>query len=346
VAGLRPLGRVWGRSLYEVAPPTPLVGHIAFGVIDRGTTVLQVRPSTHCPHACIYCSVDAGPPSKYRQTEYIVDPGYLVEWVEAVAKAKGVRVEALLDGVGEPLTHPHALEIIRELASSGRVSRVAVETHGGFLTERLASRLADAGLSRVNLSVDTLDPEKARLLAGVQWYDVSRVVGAAEFLLKETDVDVVLTPVVVPGVNEDDMPGLIEWARSRGAGEKSGWPTGVLIQKMEVHRYGRAPKRIKPWSWKRFYAWLRRLEEETGYRLIVEPGEIGIEPAPALDKPYRAGEEVVLEVLGPGWHRGELLAVDRDRLRVFALYCRKGCGRGRVTARVVRDKDNIYVATR
>jgi len=39
----------------------PLFGCIAFGIIDRGTNVLQVRPISECPLACIFCSTDAGP---------------------------------------------------------------------------------------------------------------------------------------------------------------------------------------------------------------------------------------------------------------------------------------------
>ncbi len=343
---LRRIAAIWNRELYEIGPPTPLVGHIAFGVIDRGTNVLQVRPATACPHNCIYCSVDAGPHSRTRATEYLVDVEYLVDWVEAVAKYKGERVEALLDGVGEPLTHPRILDLIRMLSESPHVWRVALETHGGFLTRRLAEKLSDAGLDRLNLSLDTLDRDKARLLSGVAWYDVGRILEAARFLLEETPTDVVLTPVVVPGLNEEDMVDLIEWARVYGAGEKSGWPTGVLIQKMEVHKYGRVPRRVKPWSWKRFYQWLRRLEEETGYRLIVSMEELGFHRTRQLDKPYSRGEEVILEIIGPGWHRGERLAVDREWSRVFALYCRRECRGSRVAARIVRDKDNIYVAVR
>jgi len=343
---MRILAKIWGRELAEVGSPTPLLGHIAFGVIDRGTNILQVRPSTLCPHNCIYCSVDAGPHSRTRQREFLVDPEHLVDWVERVAKAKGVRVEALLDGVGEPLTHPRITEIVHALSDSPHVWRVALETHGGFLSKPIIDKLAAAGLSRINLSLDSLDPEKARMLAGVEWYDVRRIVEAAEYALRETPVDVVLTPVVVPGVNEEDMYDLIEWARRHGAGEKSGWPTGVLIQKMEVHKYGRKPRRVKPWSWKRFYQWIRMLEEETGYTLRPTMEQLGYQPAPRVEEVFRPGDMVTLQVLGPGWHRGEHLAVDVGWRRLVALYCRGGTCRGRVRARIARSRDNIYVAIR
>ena len=340
---MRRIARVWGRELAEIRPPTPLMGHIAFGVIDRGTNVLQVRPSTLCPHNCVFCSVDAGPWSTTRSREFIVEASHLVDWVERVAGEKGVMVEALIDGVGEPLTHPRILEIISGLAGSGRVWRVAIETHGGFLTKKLVDKLAEAGLSRINLSVDSLDPEKARMLAGVDWYDVRRVIEVAEYALRETPIDVVLTPVVVPGVNEEDMKDLIEWAKRHGAGEKSGWPTGVLIQKMEAHRYGRKPRGVRIWSWSYFYKWLARLEEKTGYLLRPSMEDLGIRPAWRVPEPYGKGDLVRLEILGVGWHKGEYLGVDESWSRVFAVYCRRPC-RGSVWARIVRSKDNIYVA--
>ena len=343
--GLRRRSTLWGRAVYEVTG-LPLIGHIAFGVVDRGTNVLQVRPSTICPHSCIFCSVDAGPRSR-RRSEYIVEARLLVRWVRAVAEVKGPGLEALLDGVGEPLTHPEIVEIVRGLKGVPGVERVAIETHGGFLSKRLLERLDEAGLDRVNLSLDTLDPEKARRLAGVDWYDVRRIVTLLEWAVENTGIDFVLTPVVVPGYNDsmEDLRGLVELARSLGLGRKSGWPTGVLVQKYEAHKYGRKPPGARPWSWGRFYKWLRRAEEELGYRLIVSMEEIGMEERPSVPKPYRVGDRVPLVVVGEGWLPGEALAVDLRWSRVVSLvgvdHARPGA---RVTGRIIRDKDNIYLA--
>lgn len=335
-----------GRPVLRVETPTPLIGHIAFGVIDRGTNVIQVRPSTLCPHACTYCSVDAGPPSRTRRTEILVSSAWLARWATGLAEYKRVRVEHLIDGVGEPLTSPEILGLIRRLRSHPLTMRVAIETHGGFLTRRLLEKLDEAGLDRINLSLDTLDPRKARMLAGVPWYDVSRIVRLVEYAIENTGLDIVLTPVVVPGVNEEDMKGLIELARSLGLGRRTGWPTGVLIQKYERHKYGRHPPGAREWSWPRFYKWLRRLEEETGYPLRPTMEQLGIARAPKAPVPYRRGERITVYAAAPGWHRGETLAVDPQHGRVAALYCSRPdrCRPGRrVAARVVRARDNIIV---
>jgi len=342
--GVRRLGEFHGRQVYELGEPVPLIGHIAFGVLDRGTNVIQVRPSTLCYHSCVFCSVDAGPASRTRQSEFLVDVRWLAKWVVEVAKFKGGNVEVLLDGVGEPITHPELPKLVELVKESGLVSRVALETHGGGLTEELALKLWRAGLDRINLSIDAVSRELAAKLTGVRWYDPQRVLGVAEWILENTKMDVVLTPVVVPGWNEGEVKALIEWARRHGAGSRSGWPTGVLIQKYEVHKYGRRVPGVSPWSWRAFYSWLRKLERETGYRLLVEPEEIGMERRPKLDAPYRVGEKVRAVVIGPGWHRGEVLVVDYRLTRVMAAVGSPGRVPGRwVTAVVLENEDNVYV---
>ncbi|MDP2844544.1 MAG: hypothetical protein Q8N79_00525, partial [Candidatus Methanoperedens sp.] len=68
----------------------PLFGCIAFGIIDRGTNVLQVRPYTECPLSCVFCSTDAGPHSKRRMSEYMVDLPQLLAAFEWAASYKEI----------------------------------------------------------------------------------------------------------------------------------------------------------------------------------------------------------------------------------------------------------------
>ena len=83
----------------------PLVGSLYFGIIDRGTSLLQVRPSCGCNLNCPFCSVDAGPCSKTRATSYEVDLEYLLSAVEEIAPFKGAGVECHIDSPGEPLMY-------------------------------------------------------------------------------------------------------------------------------------------------------------------------------------------------------------------------------------------------
>ena len=141
----------------------PLIGCIAFGIIDRGTNLLQVRCTSVCNMNCAFCSTAAGPYSKWHKTNYVVDVDYLVEEVEKVAKLKG-EVIIFLDSVGEPMMHPDFVELVRKLRSIKEVKGIIVITNGTFLTKEKIDGLKEAGLSRINLSFHSLDNELAKKL--------------------------------------------------------------------------------------------------------------------------------------------------------------------------------------
>jgi hypothetical protein len=318
------------------------MGVVAFGVLDRGTNVLQVRPTTLCPLGCIFCSVDAGPRSRFRQAEYLVDPDWLAEWAAAVAREKGVAVEALIDGVGDPLSYPWIVKLVRNLKQAGVFRSVAAETHGETLSLKLIRKLEEAGLDRINLSLESLNPEKARFLSGTQWYDVSRVKSLAEFIARETSIDLHVTPVWLPGVNDEDVVEIVRWAYSIGAGKR--WPPAT-VQKYIAHRYGRRPPGVREVSWTEFWRWVQKLERETGLRISWSMDEWGMRHVRRVSYPLRTGQVVELRILGPGWLRGEVLASTMDMKRLVTVVGVKGAVPGdTITARIVRDKDGIFIA--
>ncbi len=341
VEGFREGPRVWSRRLVFIGDPAPLVGAVFIGVIDRGTNVVQVRPTTLCPLSCIFCSVDAGPRSRWRATEYVVeDPWYLAEWAGRVRRVKGSGVEALIDGVGDPFTYNHLPKLVGALKEEG-FDYVAVETHGWALTRELIDRLEDAGLDRINLSIDTLDPHKARRLTGTEWYDVERVKVVAEYIASETGIDLHVTPVWVPGLNDEDVIEVVKWAYKIGAGKR--WPP-VTIQKYNEHRYGRKPRGVHAIPWKKFWARLRRIEEELGLRVTWSMDEWGMRRALRYDVGIRRGQRLRVRVAAPGWIKGTLLAVTLDNSSLVTVQ-RATATPGTVLRVVVRsDRDGIIVA--
>ncbi len=329
------------RRVFEVGPPMPLVGHVAFGIIDRGTNLLQIRPTSLCPLSCIFCSVDAGPRSNHA-SEYVVDLDHLLAWFERVVREKGLdRVHAYVDAAGDPLTYPRIVELVRRLREMGFVETIAMETHGALLTEELAEELDSAGLDRLNLSIDALDPQLAKLLSGTPWFDVTRVVRVAEYIASSLRMDLLVAPVWVPGINDAEIPKIIEWALRVGAGKR--WPP-LGIQKYEAHKYGRKPRGVRPMRWRDFYAKLREWEGEFGVRLVLTPEDFGIRRAKPLPLAFRRFERLQARVAGPGWLRGQWLAVAGERIvTLVGVEGEPPVGR-RVSAVVLRSKHNIYVA--
>ncbi|UXD21479.1 Fe-S osidoreductase [Ignicoccus pacificus DSM 13166] len=332
------------RVTLSVREPWPLIGTTAFGIIDRGTNVLQVRVTSICALCCIFCSVDAGPCSRKRWVDYIVDDlEWLKRWVADVVKFKGGDVEILLDGVGDPLEHPHITNVVKSMKEIDGVKSVALETHGVRLNEEIAFELAEAGLDRINLSIDTLDPVKAKYLAGRQDFDVKKVIEVIEKLVKETDVDVHLTPVLLPGINEEDVKEVILWGKEIGVGKR--WPP-FTVQKYVVHKRGRKVKGVKEMSWEEFWKWIEKTEKELGVRLKWSMEEWGMHQAPKIPEIYKKGERVKVEIIGRGLLKGEWLAVPLPRKDVVmtVVKVRGEVGR-RVVVKVRENKDNIYLAS-
>ena len=326
------------RPLFKIGREIPLLGSIAFGLIDRGTNIIQVRPISGCPLNCIFCSIDEGPRSRSRCARYEVELDHLLEWFKWLVKFKGSKhIEAHIDCAGEPLLYPKLIELVAALSEVEGVEVISMQTHGTLLDERKVDKLAAAGLSRINLSIDSVDPEKAKMLSGTPSYDLDRVMGIAEYIAS-TDIDLLIAPVWVPGYNDEDMPELVKFAIEIGAGKK--WPP-LGIQKYEAHRRGRRPTRS--WSFRYFYERLAQLERRFGVRLRLRRSDFGIVKMRSPPVPAKVGEAIKVRVVGPGWIRGEALGVSGDRsiTLVGMPIIKPGM---ELKAVVVSNKHNIIVA--
>jgi len=316
----------------------PLVGSLYFGVIDRGTSLLQVRPSCGCNLNCPFCSVDAGPASTTRAASYEVELEYLLSAVEEIAPFKGTGVECHIDSPGEPLMYARLPELVAALKAIDAVSTVSLQTNGTLLDEKKIAALASAGLDRVNLSLHALDPALAKDLAGADWFDIGRVTAAAR-TVAASSMDLLIAPVYMPGINDAEIPKLIRFARECGAGKRFP-PLG--IQKFERYRYGRTPKGVKVQSWWQFFnRSIREWEKESGLVLRLDPErDFGTVRRPSLPLVFKKGEKATVEIRAPGWIRGEQLGVARNRV-VSVFGCEKTSGQVRV--KMVATKNNIYV---
>lgn len=313
----------------------PLFGHIAFGYVDRGTNVVQVRPITACVLNCIFCSTDAGPKSK-RENEFLVEPGYMLQWFNEIVKVKGKGIEALIDTIGDPLLYPYLEELIEGLREFKEVETIAIETHGPLLSEQRILKLEEAGLDRINLSIDAIDEDLAKKLSGCPWFSVSRVIELAKFILECTSIDLTLCPVWVPGYNDGEIERLIELALDIGAGKK--WAP-IVIQKLERHKRGRWPKNARLMSWKEFWGRIEKLEEKFGIDLRGG-GKFRIEKRERIPIVFRRGETLKARIVCKGLWPSECIGVARNR--VIAVYGAKRIGMTKI--KIIKVKDGIYVA--
>lgn len=318
----------------------PLFGCIAFGIIDRGTNVLQVRPISECQLSCIFCSTDAGPRSKQRISEYMVDLEQLVfafEW--AAAFKETYEIEAHIDTVGEPAMYPQLVELVKRLASNPHVKTVSMQTNGTLLNRELVDKLETSGITRINMSIESMEPGLAKSIAGTDSYNLEKVLDIAGYIAANTEIDLLIAPVWIPGINDREIPKLIEFALGIGCGKKFP-PLG--IQKLLPHKYGRkaGSKVIK---WDEFHSKMEECGRVYGTKLIITPSDFGSFKCKAIPRVFKRYEKVKVKVVGPGWMKGEKLGVARERVITIVDADRIPVGK-EVYVRMERVVDGIYIA--
>ncbi|MCS7256144.1 MAG: GTP 3',8-cyclase MoaA [Thermomicrobium sp.] len=166
----------------------------------RPITYLRISLTDRCNLRCVYCMPAHG--MKFAPREELLTDEELLRIVRAAAQVGFSRLR--LTG-GEPTVRPNLVELVRAMSQIPGVEDISMTTNG-LLLERLAHDLAAAGLKRINVSLDTLDPQRYRIITrGGRIEKVWAGIAAAE--------DAGLSPiklnaVVVRGFNDDEVPAL------------------------------------------------------------------------------------------------------------------------------------------
>ena len=309
----------------------PLIGCIAFGIIDRGTNLLQVRCTSACNMKCPFCSTAANS-FNIHPINYIVDIGYLLDWVKEIVKVKGNDVKIFLDSVGDPLTHPKFVELVRGLREINEVSEIAVITNGTLLNKEKIDALEKAGLTQVNISLHTLNEELGKKLFGSNSYDLDKVIENIRYIAKSR-IKLVLTPVWLPNVNDEDIEEIVKFSKEIGC--------MVGIQNYEIYKYSRKMKEAKKMTYWKFYRKIEELEKKYNTKLKVSKDDFGIEKRSRLEDVFKIGEKVMVEVKCNGWIFGQKLGVVRNRC-VSINNCNKDSGL--VKVKIIENKNSLYIA--
>jgi len=142
-----------------------------------------------------------------------------------------------------------------------------MQSNGTLFNEKIIKDLENAGLTRINLSLHTLDKEKGKLLFGMPTYNLDKVLENV-MLINESKIELCLTPVLIPGVNEDDVKGVIKFSKELKC--------RIGIQKYEVHKTGRKMKNVKEMTYWKFYKKLEEWEKEFDVKLeLLSNKQIG-----------------------------------------------------------------------
>src|SRR5258706_3541721 len=175
----------------------------------RHITYLRVSVTDRCDFRCLYCMAE--------NMTFLPKADLLtLEELDRLCTAfvsKGVRKLRLTGG--EPLVRRGIMTLFSSLSrhlASGALDELTLTTNGSQLT-KYASELKAYGVERINVSLDTLDPDKFRAIT--RWGELDKVLPGIDAALA-AGLKVKINAVVLKGVNEDEIPSLMEWAHGGG----------------------------------------------------------------------------------------------------------------------------------
>jgi GTP 3',8-cyclase len=204
--------------------------------LKRPIKDLRISVTDRCNFRCSYCM----PLDEYEW----IDKKEILTFEEISRLATlfvGLGVEKIRLTGGEPLVRQNLDKLVTKLSVIDGLKDVCLTTNGALLAEKVAA-LTAAGLRRVNISVDSLDPEKFKQMT--KRGDLSKVLKGM-FAAKDHGLNPIkLNAVIERGLNEDDVLSLVEFSRDNGfairfieymdVGNSNDWTSGKLVSKKEI----------------------------------------------------------------------------------------------------------------
>ena len=174
----------------------------------RPLTTLRFNITKRCNFSCFFCHREGEPPPWYSRRDPLTPRDYGV--IAEAGLKLGVRRFKLTGG--EPLVRADVVSVVRGVREYGSPEDLSMTTNGYYLPT-LAPQLADAGLDRVNVSIHSLRAPVFREVTGVNGLD--RVLEGVRAAL-DSGLGVKLNFVVLKGVNDGEVPDLIDLASNLG----------------------------------------------------------------------------------------------------------------------------------
>lgn len=171
----------------------------------REINYLRVSLTDRCNLRCEYCMPEEGI-EKIKHSEILS----LEDTYEIIKVFVELGIDKIRFTGGEPLVRLGVVDLISKVSKLEGVNEIALTTNG-VLLEKYAKDLKEAGLTRVNISLDTLDEEKYREIT--RGGELQRVLNGIKTAKEVGLTPIKLNTVLIGGFNEDEIPSIINLTR-------------------------------------------------------------------------------------------------------------------------------------
>ena len=204
--------------------------------LKRPVKDLRISVTDRCNFRCSYCM----PLDEYEW----IDKKEILTFEEITRLATlfiGLGVEKIRLTGGEPLVRQNLDRLVKKISAIDGLKDLCLTTNGALLAEKVQS-LKEAGLQRINISVDSLDPDKFKRIT--KRGDFEKVLEGIFAAKKHGLHPIKLNAVIERGVNDDDIIPLVEFSREHGlairfieymdVGNSNNWTSAKLVSKKEI----------------------------------------------------------------------------------------------------------------
>ena len=318
----------------------PLIGNVAFGIVYRDYSLIEIKPVTSCNLSCVYCSVKEGKNSGKR--DIVVQMEYILDELDKLLKFLGAeeKIEIHIGVQGAPFLYADLVSLIEELQKNTQIHTISMDTNYTLVTKVMVDRLVKCDKLRLNISLDAMDLTTARKIADTPNYNLNYVLDMIRYTAK-TGLNYLVAPVFTPGFNMEELPKIIEFVKSLP--RKSGSVPTLGIQNYLPYKAGRRPVR-EAMPWKEFYAMLKGLEEEYAVKLILDKEDFKIRATRELEKPFVIGDQITgVSVMPDRFPKTTLI---RAKGRTISVPNTEFVLGKKIKVEITRDKHNIFVGKR
>jgi cyclic pyranopterin phosphate synthase len=175
--------------------------------LGRKITYLRVSITDRCIYRCIYCKPE-------EQFEFIPHEEILryEEIMEIIEEAVNLGVTKVRITGGEPLVRKGVVDFIKKLREIKKLEDISLTTNGFFLSE-YAEKLKDAGLNRVNISLDSLQEEKYKKIT--RGGSLEKVLKGIDSALKAGLLPIKINTVLFRGINDEEVEDFVRLTLER-----------------------------------------------------------------------------------------------------------------------------------